>query len=63
VAEGATDDIRNERLAPLVEQARTIWRMLRQESNVAAELTSWLDQAAQVLTQIQAASTAPASQT
>jgi hypothetical protein len=30
----ATDDIRNERLAPLAEQARTIWRMLRQESNV-----------------------------
>ncbi len=29
----------------------------------AAELTGWLDQAAQVLTQIQAASTAPASQT
>jgi hypothetical protein len=34
VAEGATDDIRNERLAPLAEQARRIWRMLRQESNV-----------------------------
>ena len=31
---GATDDIRNQRLAPLAEQARTIWRMLRQESNV-----------------------------
>ena len=31
---GATDDIRNERLAPLAEQARVIWRMLRQESNV-----------------------------
>ena len=31
---GATDDIRNERLAPLAEQARAIWRMLRQESNV-----------------------------
>ena len=30
----ATDDIRNERLAPLAEQARAIWRMLRQESNV-----------------------------
>ena len=29
----------------------------------AAELTGWLDQAAQVLTQIQAASAAPASQT
>ena len=31
---GATDDIRNERLAPVAEQARVIWRMLRQESNV-----------------------------
>ena len=31
---GATDDIRNERLTPLAEQARAIWRMLRQESNV-----------------------------
>jgi hypothetical protein len=31
---GATDHIRNERLAPLAEQARAIWRMLRQESNV-----------------------------
>ena len=31
---GATDDIRNERLAPLAEQARAIWRLLRQESNV-----------------------------
>jgi recombinational DNA repair ATPase RecF len=30
----ATDDIRNDRLAPLAEQARDIWRMLRQESNV-----------------------------
>jgi recombinational DNA repair ATPase RecF len=30
----ATDDVRNERLAPLAEQARAIWRMLRQESNV-----------------------------
>jgi hypothetical protein len=30
----ATDDIRNERLAPLAEQARAIWRMLRQDSNV-----------------------------
>ena len=30
----ATDDIRNERLAPLAGQARTIWAMLRQESNV-----------------------------
>ena len=30
----ATDDIRNDRLAPLGEQARTIWSMLRQESNV-----------------------------
>jgi hypothetical protein len=30
----ATDDIRNERLAPLAEQARAIWTMLRQESNV-----------------------------
>ena len=30
----ATDDIRNERLAPLAVQARAIWRMLRQESNV-----------------------------
>jgi hypothetical protein len=29
----------------------------------SAELTGWLDQAAQVLTQIQAGSTAPASQT
>jgi energy-coupling factor transporter ATP-binding protein EcfA2 len=31
---GATDDIRNERLAPLADQARAIWRMLRQGSNV-----------------------------
>jgi recombinational DNA repair ATPase RecF len=30
----ATDDIRNERLAPLADQARAIWTMLRQESNV-----------------------------
>jgi DNA repair exonuclease SbcCD ATPase subunit len=30
----ATDDIRNERLAPLAKQARAIWRLLRQESNV-----------------------------
>ena len=30
----ATDDIRNERLAPLAGQARAIWAMLRQESNV-----------------------------
>jgi recombinational DNA repair ATPase RecF len=30
----ATDDIRNERLAPLGEQARAIWSELRQESNV-----------------------------
>jgi recombinational DNA repair ATPase RecF len=30
----ATDDIRNERLAPLARQARSIWGMLRQESNV-----------------------------
>ena len=30
----ATDDIRNERLSPLADQARTIWAMLRQESNV-----------------------------
>jgi hypothetical protein len=30
----ATDDIRNERMAPLAEQARAIWTMLRQESNV-----------------------------
>jgi energy-coupling factor transporter ATP-binding protein EcfA2 len=30
----ATDDIRNERLAPLAEQARAIWAILRQESNV-----------------------------
>jgi hypothetical protein len=31
---GATDEIRNERLAPLADQARVIWAMLRQESNV-----------------------------
>jgi hypothetical protein len=31
---GATDDIRNARLAPLGEQAREIWALLRQESNV-----------------------------
>jgi recombinational DNA repair ATPase RecF len=31
---GATDDVRNERLAPLGEQARAIWAKLRQESNV-----------------------------
>ena len=30
----ATDDIRNDRLAPLATQARSIWAMLRQESNV-----------------------------
>jgi hypothetical protein len=30
----ATDDIRNDRLAPLASQARSIWAMLRQESNV-----------------------------
>ena len=30
----ATDDIRNERLAPLAKQARSIWTLLRQESNV-----------------------------
>jgi recombinational DNA repair ATPase RecF len=30
----ATDDIRNDRLAPLAGQARSIWAMLRQESNV-----------------------------
>ncbi len=30
----ATDDIRNDRLAPLGEQAPAIWSMLRQESNV-----------------------------
>ena len=31
---GATDEIRNERLAPLATQAKRIWAMLRQESNV-----------------------------
>jgi hypothetical protein len=31
---GATDDIRNARLAPLADQARAIWSQLRQESNV-----------------------------
>jgi energy-coupling factor transporter ATP-binding protein EcfA2 len=30
----ATDEIRNERLAPLATQAKGIWAMLRQESNV-----------------------------
>jgi recombinational DNA repair ATPase RecF len=30
----ATDELRNARLAPLADQARTIWAMLRQESNV-----------------------------
>ncbi len=30
----ATDDIRNERLAPLADQARDIWAILGQESNV-----------------------------
>jgi recombinational DNA repair ATPase RecF len=30
----ATDEIRNERLAPLAKQAKSIWAMLRQESNV-----------------------------
>jgi ABC-type Mn2+/Zn2+ transport system ATPase subunit len=30
----ATDEIRNARLAPLARQARSIWAMLRQESNV-----------------------------
>src|SRR5258705_474540 len=33
-ARGATADVRNERLAPLADQARAIWTMLRQESNV-----------------------------
>lgn len=31
---GATDDIRNERLAPLGDEAKAIWAKLRQESNV-----------------------------
>jgi recombinational DNA repair ATPase RecF len=31
---GATNDIRNARLAPLADQARAIWSKLRQESNV-----------------------------
>ncbi len=31
---GATDDIRNARLAPLADEARLIWAQLRQESNV-----------------------------
>ncbi len=31
---GATDELRNARLAPLADQARAIWAMLRQESNV-----------------------------
>jgi hypothetical protein len=31
---GAADEIRNERLAPLAKQAKTIWAMLCQESNV-----------------------------
>jgi energy-coupling factor transporter ATP-binding protein EcfA2 len=30
----ATDEIRNQRLAPLATQAKSIWAMLRQESNV-----------------------------
>ena len=30
----ATDEIRNDRLAPLADQARSIWSLLRQESNV-----------------------------
>jgi energy-coupling factor transporter ATP-binding protein EcfA2 len=30
----ATDEIRNERLAPLAKQAKSIWALLRQESNV-----------------------------
>ena len=30
----ATDEIRNQRLAPLAAQAKSIWAMLRQESNV-----------------------------
>ena len=33
----ATDDIRNEGLAPLAKQAGSIWAMLRQESNVDLE--------------------------
>jgi ABC-type hemin transport system ATPase subunit len=32
--QAATDDIRNDRLAPLAGEARAIWAMLRQESNV-----------------------------
>ena len=34
----ATDDLRNARLAPLADQARAIWSMLRQESNVDLEV-------------------------
>jgi recombinational DNA repair ATPase RecF len=30
----ATDDLRNARLAPVADQARAIWSMLRQESNI-----------------------------
>lgn len=30
----ATDDLRNARLAPLADQSRAIWSLLRQESNV-----------------------------
>jgi recombinational DNA repair ATPase RecF len=31
---GATDDIRNDRLAPLADHSRAIWAKLRQESNI-----------------------------
>ncbi|MGH3244732.1 MAG: AAA family ATPase [Trebonia sp.] len=31
---GARDDLRDQRLAPLAEQSRTVWEQLRQESNV-----------------------------
>jgi recombinational DNA repair ATPase RecF len=31
---GATDDIRNDRLQPIAEQAQRFWSMMRQESNV-----------------------------
>lgn len=35
---GATDDIRNDRLAPVAQQARDIWAQLRQESNVELDV-------------------------
>ena len=55
---GATDDIRNDRLAPLAEQARAIWRMLRQESNVNLGAIRLAGSAAHAARRVDVASTA-----